>query len=53
MIATLYNFLKKTTKFNNQKEIYNFGEENNMPEQVDLLIENSSTAKYCSNQMVQ
>lgn len=53
MIATLYNFLKKTTKFNNQKEIYNFGEDNDMPEKVDLLIENSSTAKYCSNQMVQ
>lgn len=53
MKATLYNFLKKSFSYNKQKEIYNFGVENDTPEKIDLLIENSGTAKYCANQMAQ
>lgn len=53
MIATIFSFLKKSNNYNKQQEIYNFGEENNTPEKIDILIENSSTAKYCTNQMVQ
>lgn len=48
MKATLYNFLKKSFSYNKQKEIYNFGTENDTPEKIDLLIENSGTAKYCA-----
>ena len=53
MKATLYNFLKKSISYNKQKEIYNFGVENDTPEKIDLLIENSGTSKYCANQMTQ
>jgi hypothetical protein len=53
MKATLYSFFKKAFKFNKQLEIYNFGVENNIPENLDLLIDNAGTAKYCANQMVQ
>ena len=37
MRATLYNFLKKSFSYNKQKEIYNFGIENDTPEKIDLL----------------
>lgn len=53
MKATLYNFIKKTFNFNKQKEVYNFGVDNDAPEKIDLLIENAGTAKYCANQMTQ
>jgi hypothetical protein len=53
MKAEIYNGLKIKNEFNKKTNYYNFGEKNNTPEQTKKLIENSSTARYCSNQMVQ
>lgn len=53
MIVTLLNYLRKQNNFNKQSETYNNGEFNNLPEIIDALTQNSSTARYCLNQMVQ
>ena len=51
--ATIIEIEKKVVEFDNKKEIYNNGEDNQYPERIERLIKNSVTAKTASGIMQQ
>jgi hypothetical protein len=51
--ASLVEIDKREVSFDNRLEIYNNGSQNDYPEKMDRLINNSVTAKTASNLMVQ
>jgi hypothetical protein len=54
MIATILSkIFKKETSFNKKDEVYFNGADNDYPETIDRLINNSVTAKTCTNLMIQ
>ena len=53
IIAQLIDIAKKKTTWNKQVEIYNNGDDNQYPERIERLINNSVTAKMASGIMTQ
>jgi hypothetical protein len=53
MKVDILNIIKKVVKWSGKLEIYTNGEDNDYPERVDRLINNSITAKMASDLMLQ